>query len=328
MKKNRIWISMLVLAFSMGLLFGCGNADTVEGKSGEKISIVCTVFPQYDWVKQVIKEQEERFDVTLLLDNGTDLHNYQPTASDMVKIADCDVLIYVGGESDEWVEDAIEEAVNPNMQVIDMMEILGDNVKEEEVIEGMQTEEEHEEEEEETEYDEHIWLSLKNAEVLVKEIAQVIAKVDTEQATVYINSGDAYAKALSDLDAQYENVVETAKKSTILFGDRFPFRYLVDDYHLSYYAAFVGCSAETEASFETVAFLAGKMDELDLSSVLVLESADKKIAQSVIDNTRKKDMEILTLNSMQSVTEKDVAAGVTYLGIMKDNLDVLKQALN
>ena len=122
MKKNRIWISVLVLAFSIGLLFGCGNADTVEGKNEEKISIVCTVFPQYDWVKQVIAGQEERFDVTLLLDNGTDLHNYQPTASDMVKIADCDVLIYVGGESDEWVEDAIEEAVNPNMQVIDMME--------------------------------------------------------------------------------------------------------------------------------------------------------------------------------------------------------------
>ena len=180
---------------------------------------------------------------------------------------------------------------------------------------------------EETEYDEHVWLSLKNAELYVNKIAEDLSALDTANAESYKKNAEAYNKQLSELDTQYADVVKKATNKYLLFGDRFPFRYLVDDYGIKYYAAFVGCSAETEASFETVSFLAKKMDELGLKHVMTIEGPNKKIAETIIQNTKDKNQDILTLNSMQSTTEQDIESGETYLGIMQQNLEVLKKAL-
>ncbi len=333
--KKRILI--LAAALLLVCLAACSNpaADKkIPGaeplSSADELDIVCTIFPQYDWVRQIVGGGD-RAELTLLLDSGVDLHNYQPTADDMIKISGCDLFIYVGGESDGWVDDALKEAVNKDMVVINLMDVLANSVKEEEVVEGMQAEEEEAEEAEaeaEPEYDEHVWLSLKNASVACAAIADAFCQLDPANADAYRGNCDAYIAELNALDVEYQNAVDGAPKDTLLFGDRFPFRYLADDYGLNYYAAFVGCSAETEAAFETVIFLAQKLDELNLPVVLVIENSDRKIAQAVIDNTEKKDQPILVMDSMQSVTAQDVEAGKTYLAIMRSNLDVLRSALD
>lgn len=238
------------------------------------------------------------------------------------------MFIYVGGESDGWVEDALKEATNKEMQVINLLDVLGEQVKEEEVVEGMEAEEEEFEDENEPEYDEHVWLSLKNAETLCNAITDALEEIDPANKDAYATNAASYLEKLAALDGEYQTVVDNAARKTVLFGDRFPFRYLVDDYGLSYYAAFAGCSAETEASFETISFLAGKVDELRLPCVLTIEGAQHKIAETIVQNTAEKNQSILTLDSMQSTTSTDVANGTTYLSVMESNLDVLKQALN
>ncbi len=324
-KKLFMFVLALVVSFgALCTLTACGNNN-----HNNKISVVCTIFPEYDWVSEVIGEQKDNFDLILLMNNGTDLHSYQPTVKDVAKIAKADLFIYVGGESDEWVDEALKNATNKNMVVINLMDVLGDKAKEEELKEGMQGEEEHEhegedEEEEETEYDEHVWLSLKNAEIFVTEFANQIAKIDSANKDTYLNNAKTYNKKLAALDAEYEQAVDNGAVKTLVFGDRFPFRYLVEDYNLDYYAAFIGCSAETEARFKTITFLAGKVDELGLKVILKIESSDGNIANTIKQNTNNKNQQILTLDSMQSTTLKD---GATYLSIMQNNLVTLKEAV-
>lgn len=321
MKK---WISvMLAVLLLAGLFAGCA----AQKQDNAKKSIVVTVFPIYDWVMTLLGDQADNWDVTFLLDNGVDLHSYQPTADDMVKIYSCDLFIYVGGNSDKWVNDALKNA-NPMPKTINLMELLGSDAKEEELVEGMQGEEEEEEEEEGIEYDEHVWLSLKNTVRFVGAFSEELQKLDTANAGVYADNAASYIEKLNELDAEYEAAVAAAARKTVLFGDRFPFRYLTDDYGLTYYAAFVGCSAEAEASFETVIFLAGKVDELGLPVVLTLEGTNHDLAQTIVDNTAAKTAQIVSMNSMQSTTRKDADAGASYLQIMTDNLAALKQALN
>ena len=268
--------------------------------------------------------------LTMLLDNGTDLHSFQPAVKDIMKVSSCDLLIYVGGESDQWIEDALESAQNKDMKTINLMEVLGDSIKEEETVEGMQeSEHDHDhEDEEEKEYDEHVWTSMRNAEVICDAIAETLEEMDPENKEIYQSNAETYKEKLSALDEAYQETVNNANQKTLVFADRFPFRYLVDDYDLSYYAAFSGCSAESEASFKTVTFLAGKVDELGVQSVLTMEKSDDRIAQTVIENTKAKDQKILQLNSMQSITSEEIADGATYLSVMEDNLGVLKEALN
>ena len=323
----------LCLLMILGMLAGCGTSNT---NNGDKLSIVTTIFPEYDWVKQILGDKADQADVTMLLDNGVDLHSYQPTADDIIKISTCDMFIYVGGESDEWVEDVLKEAANNDMVIINLLEALGDDVKEEEVKEGMQ-EDDHEhgddhgdedhDHEEETEYDDHVWLSLKNAAELCGCISSKLCEIDPDNKDAYKANTDAYIAKLNALDKQYKDAVGSAGTKTLLFGDRFPFRYLTDDYGLDYYAAFVGCSAESEASFETIMFLANKVDELGLKAIIQIESADGKIARTIKDATKTKDQMILTLDSMQSTTSADVKNGASYLSIMEKNLEVLKNAL-
>lgn len=333
--------------------------NSIEKGNSNKISIVCTTFPQYDWVKNILGEEAERFNVTLLLDNGVDMHSYQPAVKDIATAGSSDLFIYVGGESDTWVEDVLKEAKNKDLKAINLMETLGNSVKEEEVVEGMQEEREslghsHEKSskekqeqtlkeshensqeingqkeaaDEEPEYDEHIWLSIRNAEIMVKNIEKAIEQLDSDNAKVYQNNAENYIKKLDTLDKQYANTIQNAKYKAILFGDRFPFRYMVDDYDLKYYAAFAGCSAETMAGFETVTFLAKKANELRLPVILTIENSDGRIAEAVKSNTTKKNQKILAMNSLQSVTKEQIADGITYLQVMQENLSVLSEALN
>ena len=319
-----IGLSILII---LSIMPGCGNS-TDNTSENKKLSVVTTIFPIYDWAKEIAANTDNT-EFTMLLDNGVDLHSYQPTADDILKISKCDMFIYVGGESDEWVNDALKESVNKDMVVINLLDVLGSKVKEEEVVEGMQDDEDEDdgEDEEETEYDEHVWLSLKNAKTLCQYISDKFCEIDKNNKETYTANTKAYLEKLNTLDSEYKKAVDEAAVKTVVFGDRFPFRYLVDDYGLSYYAAFVGCSAETEASFKTIVFLANKVDELGLKSILQIESADGSIAKTIKNNTKSKNQKILTLDSIQSTTSKDIENGTTYISIMKNNLKVLKEAL-
>ena len=504
---KKIFTIFLALTMAVGLLAGCGKKNAAEkGESdSNKLSIVTTIFPEYDWVKEILGDKAESTDLTMLLSSGVDLHSYQPTADDIVKISDCDLFLYVGGESDGWVESVLKNAANRKMKAINLLEVLGDSVKTEETVEGMQedghdhghshdeqlTENdiedrtlsdfagawkslhpfllngdldkfcEHRAEEDEDssttkdtywekykaswqcdaekisingdtitftyadgktvsaeytyagyqpklddegkirsvryqfettsadapkyvqfndhghepgeaehfhiyfgndgfdalmsgktnpffvkdalsiedildelmghdhgeEKDEHVWLSLKNAETLVGAISDALQELDPDNKDTYAANAAAYIEKLSTLDGAYQSAVDGAAHKTVLFGDRFPFRYLVDDYGLGYYAAFAGCSAESEASFETVSFLAKKVDELGLPCVLTIEGKNHKLAETIVQSTAGKNQKVLTMDSMQSMTSKDVANGATYLSVMEQNLSVLKEAL-
>ena len=528
-KTSIVVLSFMIAAMSM---MGCGTestgstsekstntsatevntAEETVDKSDETISepfsVVCTIFPEYDWVKEILGDHAENVELTYLLDSGVDLHSFQPTADDIMKISTCDLFIYVGGESDEWVEDALDEATNKDMKVINLMDILGDSAKVEELKEGMQDDEhdhnhekkevtedrtladyegewqsvypfmndkfkeetvsymaeaegfddedeawdffykgnetdvryvnikgnniefvkedgsktsgkyeydgfysdcwgetsiryqfkntdssseapkyvqfddhlnystkaehfhiycgdngtemldikynwptyypadiksedemiheflkhyitdegEDEHEDGEEEYDEHVWLSLKNAKVLCAEIENNIAAIDPANSADYKANLDSYVAKLSELDNSFQTLVDSSSVKTLVFGDRFPFRYFVDDYGLDYYAAFIGCSAETEASFQTIAFLADKVAELDCKTIFTLENSSKDIANTIISASGK-SVDIAELNSLQSVSKDDISSGATYLSLMQKNYDVLSAVL-
>ena len=346
-------------------LVACNSVSENKKQESHELSIITTIYPEYAWTKEILGARTDSVDLALLIKNGIDLHSFKPTAQDIAKIANADMVIYVGGKSDEWIEKALEATPKKGRTEINLMKVLGDRVKAEEVVEGMQAEEdhhhhgehaeehehehhdehaekhehehhdehaeahEHNHHDEEVENDEHVWLSLKNAEILVKKIAEELSKIDVAHATVYKRNADAYIAQIQSLDKEYREAVNGAARKTVLFGDRFPFRYLVDDYGIKYYAAFVGCSAESEASFETIAFLAGKMDAESLPVIFTIENSNGKIAKAILAASKNsKNAQILAINSMQSITEAQIAEGVDYLSLMKSNLYVLKKALN
>ena len=360
--KRTFTILLLLLTVLLGVfcLIGCGgsgrNAGAKANAPKPKFKIVATIFPEYSWVKEVLGKQDESAELILLTKKGVDMHSYQPSAEDILRIATCDLFICVGGESDKWVNKALKEGGNPKRKVINLMKLLGNRVKAEEEVEGMEKHDHHEHNKaghdhhdkdkhnekhehdkqhdkddkhhhDEVEYDEHVWLSLKNADIICKAIAEELAALDGKNTEAYRANYTAYSKKLAALDNQYEETVKQAPVKAVLFGDRIPFRYLADDYGLKYYAAFNGCSAETEASFETVIFLAKKMDELKLPAVLTIEGKQHKLARTIVENTKEKNQKVLTLNSMQSVTEEEIKSGATYLKVMEENLKVLQEAL-
>lgn len=305
-----------------------GNAPVA---TGEPLHVVTTIFPIYDWVRQMLADDPGLAEVTLLLDDGIDLHSYQPSVQDLAEIADCDVFLYVGGESDSWVKDALASGGTPGRVALDLMPLLGDELEEEELVEGMQPDDDdHDDDGDDHEeaYDEHIWLAPHNAQLLCAAIADVLADVDPFHAAQYRAGYERYRQDLKALDDRFDEMTDHAVRDTILVADRFPFLYLTEAYDLDYYAAFAGCSAETEASFATVAFLADKLDKLRLPYVLVPDGSDQKLAQTVIAATQSKNQTILTLDSMQSVTAEQIAAGATYVGLMEQNLATLQTALN
>lgn len=340
MKK---YLVLLITVICSALMFGCTYDNQILDKN--KYTVVCTNFAGYDWTMNVIGEKSNLYDVKLITDSGTDIHSYQPTTFDIAIINECDILVCTGGESEGWVLDA---AKGYDDKVVNMMELLKDVIREEEIVEGMEAEDdehdegseeshdnevlesdhEHEHHEEEPEYDEHVWLSLNNAQLVVNGICEKVSELDSKNADYYERSAAAYNVRLSDLNDKYENVVANASGDTLVFGDRFPFRYLTDDYDLNYYAAFVGCSTESDAAFDTIVFLMEKIREYGMDCVIAIEKSDCSVAKSVVNVTSDKALKILELNSMQSVTRRQIDEGFTYLGAMESNLAVLEEALN
>ncbi len=329
MKKILSIILVFLLLFT--LTVGCEK----EKEYTDSIKIVCTIFPVYDWVKSITSEidpdrAENLFgslyggrttdvDLVFLYDNGTDLHSYQATAGDMVDIATCDLLIYVGGESDKWIADAIESTPNPNRRVICLMD---------EIKESLISTQHHHEGEEHTAYDEHVWLSLKNAAFFCEKIATAIKEIDPENQVLYSLNEEEYIAKLDALDRYVEDMVNTASKKALVFADRFPFAYLMRDYGIEYYAAFEGCSSETDASFDTIISLASKVDELGIEVLLTTEKTDGNVADAVTLASASTHLKVRPLNSMQSVYYKEAEQGVTYLSVMEENIVFLKEALN
>lgn len=341
-QMKKLLTAGLTVILSAACVFHMG-IQTTEAKTKEssdkKLKIVATIFPEYDWTKEILGDRLDEAELTMLLDNGTDMHSFQPAVKDIMNVSSCDLLIYVGGESDEWLEDVLESAQNEKMRTINLMEVLEDSLKEEETVEGMQVHshghhheetEEHEHEDEsvhEAEYDEHVWTSLRNASAVCDAIAETLGEMDNANAVEYQKNAEDYKAKLTSLDAEFQKAVDEAENKTLVFADRFPFRYFIEDYNLEYYAAFSGCSAESEASFKTITFLAEKLDELGTGTVLTIEKSDDRIAKTVIENTQTKDQQIREFNSMQAITSEEIAEGADYLSLMKENLNVLKEAL-
>ena len=395
----------ILMLSSIFILSGCNPTEKIENTNeDQKYSIVTSSFYEYDIVREIVGDSNDNIKVSLLTDTGVDLHSYVPSSKDIVFINQSDLFIYNGGHSHYWVKDAIVEPVNPNFQSINIIESLGDSVKQEQNVEGMQEHnhhecnhedhdhkdhdhEEHEHDHEEHDHeehvhedheehdhdhencdheshdhekhdheehvheehdhnhencdheshdhekhdhvheDEHVWLSIDNAIFITETIAEKIKTIDKENAKLYEENAKQFVKELDKLDAEYEDVVNNSNKDTLIFTDRFPFLYLMDEYDIKYYAAFQGCSSETEATFETISFLAKKVDELGTSSLIVLEKGLVDLATTVNDSTKEKNSKILSLNSMQAVSQDDIDNGASYLDYMRENLKVIEQAL-
>ena len=317
---NRKTLSLAAAAvLSMCMLPGCARSE--QDNSG-KISVVCTSFSEYDWTRNIVGDSGN-IQLTYLLESGIDLHNYQPSTKDILTISDCDLFIYVGGESDKWVSDTLGEARNSDMKVISLMNVLGESVKEEEIKEGMQAEED--EHSDEPEYDEHVWLSVKNAELFCGSICENLSDIDPENADKYRTNLESYKAELSALDREYQDMIDSKTENTVLFGDRFPFRYFADAYGLDYYAAFPGCSSESEASAKTLSFLIDKINEEQIPVVFHTELSNEKMTDCICEATGAKK---LLLHSCHNVSKDDFENGATYLSLMEQNVAALKEALN
>ncbi|MBQ6473882.1 MAG: zinc ABC transporter substrate-binding protein, partial [Victivallales bacterium] len=309
------------LSSAATVAFLCLFAASVFAAQPPRLRIIATTFPLCDWTRQILGQQTTTVELVQMQDNGIDLHSFQPTARDLSRLAQCDLFLYIGGESDTWVSNALRAHTNPRRQTLNLLETLGNTALEESHLEGMENHDHHHGEakhdhdhhhgeakhdhDEEHELDEHIWLSLRRASRLCQAIAVQLARLDPPHATEYQSNCQAYQAKLLALDKRYANAVQTAHRKYLLFADRFPFRYLADDYGLTCFAAFSGCSAETEASFKTIAFLASKVDELSLPAVLALESRQHKIPETVVRTAKSKGVKILTVDSLQSATSRD-----------------------
>ena len=335
---KKIFTIFLALTMAVGLLAGCGKKNAAETgeRNSNNLSVVTTIFPEYDWIKEILGDKAGSTDLTMLLNSGVDLHSYQPSVRDIAMIARADVFCYVGGVSDTWVNDVLDTTENRTAQLVSMAEAA--DADEEVLAEGMQAEHEHEHEhdhhddesdshEEPPELDEHVWLSLRRAVLACTAMKEALCKADPAHEDIYNQNCTDYLRKLQELDSDFTEMTSQAARDTIVVADRFPFRYLAEDYGLTYYAAFPGCSAETEASFETIVFLSEKVESLHLPCVLVTEGSNSSLAKTILENAGS-DGKILTLQSLQAVSQKEIDAGVTYLSKMQENYDVLKQALN
>lgn len=356
-------VRMFAFAAVMAVL--CLTAESVFAAQAPRLRVITTTFPLYDWTRQILGKQLNDVELIQLQDNGVDLHNFQPSVRDIARIAQCDLFVFVGGESDGWAETALRSQRNPRRIAVNLLKELGDAAREEEHLEGMEEHDHHHDakhdhdhdhdkkhdhdhgkkhdhdhdhdkkhdhdhhhdDDDEHELDEHVWLSLRCAARLCQTITAKLAQLDPAHAAEYQANCKAYVAKLAALDGRYAAMVKSAPRKTLLFGDRFPFRYLAEDYGLTCFAAFSGCSAETEASFKTIAFLAGKVDELKLPAVVVLENRHHKIAETVVKTAKSKGVRIIAVDSLQSSTSRDAAKGKTYLGAMEKNLTAVRTAL-
>lgn len=308
---------LMTLFLLITMFFTCSCSTVPKESESQKINITCTAFPQYDWVRE-LTNGSDKFNITLL-GGGVDLHNFQPSVKDIINLKASDAVIYTGGESDSWASDALNES---SAHGINMLELIGDAAREEEHFDSA----EHSEARDERELDEHVWLSLKNAMTICGAISDTLIEIAPQENDLIKKNTTIYLEKLKNLHEEYTGALSGTKYDTLVFADRFPFRYMLEDYDIKYFAAFPGCSAESEASFETITFLSKKLDELNLPVVMTTDGGTGDIAKTILKNSSFPDREILSLFSMQAISEQETDAN--YLLTMEENLKILKKALN
>lgn len=310
---------VIATAFSMS---SCSSDEVDAKKDSGKISVVSTIFPYYDFTRSIAGDNA---DLKLLLSPGSEPHSYDPSPSDIVAIENCDIFIYNGGESDEWVESVLDSIENKNMKVMRMMDYV-DLLHEQSVDhDEREHEEEHGEHDHGEEYDEHIWTSIKNAEKLTNEIYEELSECDSANKEEYTKNKDIYINKLQALDSEISDIVNSSKRNTVVFGDRFPFLYFVTDYSLEYECAFPGCSSETEPSISTVTHMIDFTREHNVPVVFYLEFSNGKVANLISEDTGAQTMRF---SSCHNVTKDEFADGATYISLMEQNANALKEALN
>ena len=350
MKLSKILFSFIPASVLLLLLAGCAPGNTSTTEDSGKIRAVATIFPQYDFLRQI---GGDHLELTMLLNPGAESHSFEPTPADMITVSQSDLFVYVGGDSDAWVETILESVDTSEKEIVTLMDCV-ETVAEEDV-EGMETHghahdhedsdpgqndadaltasestrdnvnTDHDHDHEETEQDEHVWTSPQNAIRIVEKLRDALIAIDPENAGDYTQNAADYIGKLEHLDQEFQETVDTAKHHTIILGDRFPFRYLADAYGLDYYAAFPGCSSESEASAKTIAFLIDKVKEEQIPVVFTIELSNEKMTDSICEATGAKK---LLLHSCHNVTKDDFEQGITYLDLMERNVQALKEALN
>ena len=306
--------SVLLALFLILCAGGCGT-QPADPQSG--LSIVTTVFPAYDFARQIAGE---RAAVTLLLPPGAEAHSFEPTAKDMARIQNADLFFRNGGESEAWTEKLLDSGESiRSLAMLDCVEAL-----EEELAKGMQSSHEEHGEDDETEYDEHVWTSPRNAVRICETLCGELCAIDPEGEDVYRENLRAYSEKLHALDAAFRRTVDEGRFHTVIFADRFPVRYFVEEYDLTYYAAFPGCAEDTEPSAKTVAFLIDRVREEGLPAVFHIEFSNEKMADMICEDT---GCEKLLFHSCHNVSADELRAGVGYLELMQKNLEALKEAL-
>jgi len=333
-------LSIVIITVVMMLsILGCSSVDVIEtekeesiasslteingDKSEEKLKVVTTIFPQYDFARAI---GGEKIDLKMLLHPGTESHSYEPTPQDIIAIQECDIFIYVGGESENWVVGILDSMDTSNMKIISLMDIV--ETLDEEIVEGMQDNYDHSHEEnhshEDSEYDEHVWTSPVNAIIIIEEISRSFMEADAENAEFYKNNADNYIMLVDEINTEFKEIVKHGNRKNLIFADRFPFRYFVETYGLEYSAAFPGCSVGTEANAATIAFLINKVKTEQIPVVITIEFSNEKIADVIAEETGAKKV---SFHSAHNVSKDDFEAGITYVDIMKNNIEVLHEAL-
>lgn len=325
MKKNLMALLSVVLL--LVLPAGCRQASSgeaspdsaaVSGQADERLYVVSTIFPGYDFARQVAGEHVR---LDMLLSPGSESHSFEPSPQDIIKIRECDVFIYAGGEGDAWVDDILASIDTEGKQIMAMTDLV--KTVPEEIKEGME-DQDHDDHDHEPTMDEHVWTSPQNAMQISRAIADTLSVLDSANAAAYRSGAEAYCAGLEQLDAAFREVVDKAVRKTLIFGDRFPFRYLADEYGLDYYAAFPGCSTDTEASAKTVAFLIDKVNAEQIPVVFHIEFSNEKMADTICEST---SAEKRQLHSCHNLSKADFEGGVTYLTLMYRNVEALKEAL-
>lgn len=357
MKKRRVRDFLLAGSLILGMMLtGCGMSGQQTEQNGgkeqnteenKKISVVATIFPQYDFVRQIAGDNVE---LKMLLKPGEETHSYEPTPQDIIAIQNSDLFIYVGGENDAWVEDILESMPDNGRKTLKLVDCV--DTVEEEHVEGMKEERghdhddhddhdeddaEHEEDEadheehglEDThsvhEIDEHVWTSPLNAIKIVEQIKEELCEIDPENASDYEENAEAYVAQLNELDQEFQDVVDHSKRKLMIFGDRFPFRYFAEEYDLDYYAAFSGCASDTEPSAATMAFLINKVRDENIKTVLKMELSNENIAKAIAEAT---NADVKEFYSCHNLTAEQFADGETYLSLMEKNVETLREVLN
>ena len=307
MKKTNI----LLIILSIFLITGCKLKT-----NNDKKLIIATNFPSYDAARAIIGDSDT-IELKMLLKPGSDIHDFEPTPKDIKNIIDSSLFIYVGGESDEWIDDVLGDVNKDKTKLVKLMDLV--DLKEEEIVDGMESDEEEEE------YDEHIWTSPLNEIIIINYLKDEIIKIDPDNKDIYEKNASDYINQLKDIDNEFKDIVKNGKRKTIIFGDRFPLRYFVDLYDLDYYAAFPGCSEQTEASAKTISFLINKVKSENIPVVFKIELSNGKIADTIANETNAK---VLEFHTAHNISLKDFNNGITYVDIMKKNIKALKEALN